>query len=53
MDSWAERTGGKVVARGPGRARWQLAEQAVPHLHVDKPRGTNGERDRQHNPGFQ
>ena len=24
-------------------ARWPLADQAVPHLHVDKPGGTTGE----------
>ena len=33
--------------------RWQLADQAIPHLHADKPGGTTGEQDRPHNPGFQ
>ena len=34
-------------------ARWQLADRAVPHSHVDKPGGTTGEGDRLHIPGFQ
>ena len=25
------------------QARWRLLEQVVPHLHMDKPRGTTGE----------
>ena len=33
------------------RVRQQLAEQAVEHLHVDKPGGTSGEPDRPHNAG--
>ena len=41
----------KAVAGGP--ARWQLADRAVPHSRTDKPGGTNGERDRLCNPGFQ
>ena len=36
-----------------GQVRQQLAEQVVPHLCVDKPTGTTGERDRPLNPGFQ
>ena len=36
-----------------GWERWQLADWVVPHLHEDKPGGTTGEWDRQHNPGFQ
>ena len=35
------------------QVRQWLADQAVPHLHADKPGGTTGERDRPHNPGFQ
>ena len=34
-------------------ARWRLADEAGPHLHVDKPEGTTGEWDRLWNPGFQ
>ena len=48
----AERTHSKTAAGGPGQARQWLADQAVPHLCVDKPRGTSGEQDRPHNPGF-
>ena len=49
---------GEEDSRQSGRqledqVRWQLAKQVVPHLHADKPGGTNGERDRPHNPGFQ
>ena len=33
--------------------RWRLVDWAVPHSHADKLGGTIGERDRQHNPGFQ
>ena len=51
--SWLEMTHSKAAARGPGWARQQLVEQAVPHVHMDKLGGTNGEQDRPHNPGFQ
>ena len=53
MGSQVERTCGKVEAGGPGQAKQQLADQAVPHLHADKPAGTAGEQDKLHNPGFQ
>ena len=43
MGSQVERTHSKVVAEN----------QAVSHLHVDKPGGTTGEQDRPCNPGFQ
>ena len=33
--SWAERTRGKAAAGGPGWARQQLVEQAVPQSSVD------------------
>ena len=36
-----------------GWERWQLAEQAVPHLRADKQGGTTRELDRPRNPGFQ
>ena len=49
----AERTCGKAVARGPGQARWWLAQQVVTHVSADKLGGTTVERDRWHNPGFQ
>ena len=57
----AERTRGKVVAGGPSevvdcgthQAVQQLADPAAPHLHIDKPGGTAGERSRPHNPGLQ
>ena len=35
------------------QAREQLAKQVVPHLLVDKPGETTGERGRLSNPGFQ
>ena len=38
--------------RGLAARQW-LVGWTVPHLHEDKPGGTNGERDRPHNPGFQ
>ena len=41
-----ERTHGKAAARELGQARWQLAEQVVPHLHAGKLGGTTGEQDR-------
>ena len=31
----------------------RMAEQVVPHLCADKPKGTTGEQDRPSNPGFQ
>ena len=34
-------------------SRQQLVDQAVPHLHADKPGGTTGEPDRLNNPGLQ
>ena len=34
------------------QGRWQLAEQVVPHLRVDKLGETSGERDRPSTPGF-
>ena len=40
MGSGAERTTGKMEERV---ARWGLADWDIPHLHVDKPGGTNGE----------
>ena len=49
--------GGEDVWQGgswrAGQVRLQLAEEVVPHLCEDKPRGTAGERDRPCNPGFQ
>ena len=52
MDSW----GVEDIRQGSGwrmgQAGWWLADQAVPHLHVDKPGGTTGEQDRPHNPRF-
>ena len=33
--------------------RWQLMEQVVPHLCVDKPGGITGEGDRPHKPVLQ
>ena len=40
-------TGRKWGDRQPGQrrlpARWQLAEQAIPHLYADKLGGTTGE----------
>ena len=61
MGSWAEKTCSKAAAGRLGWARqqftdwarWQLAEQAVPHLRADKPRGTTGEQDILCNLGFQ
>ena len=53
MGCQAERAHDKAAARGPGQARWRLAEPAVPHLCADKPGGTTGEQDRPHNPGSQ
>ena len=35
------------------QVRWQLDDQAVPHLCVDKLGGTTEEQDRLQNPGFQ
>ena len=60
MDSWAERTQGKVAAGGPGRARlqltdparWWIVDWAVLHSSADKLGGTIGERDRLSNPAF-
>ena len=43
MGSWAR----EDVGQGGGRTRWmrqQLADQAILHLHVDKPGGTTGEQ---------
>ena len=34
-------------------ARWQLADQVVPHLCAGKQGGTTGERERPRNPGLQ
>ena len=49
--------GGKDTQLGGGwrigQARWQLVDQAVPHLRADKPGGTTGKQDRQCNPAFQ
>ena len=42
MGSWAQRTCSKAVARGPGRARLQLAGEAAAGRPYDRP----------HNPGF-
>ena len=47
-----ERTHSKVVAVELRQVRQWLEEWVVPHLHVDKPRGTTGKRDRLSNPGF-
>ena len=44
---------GEVVDCGVGQARLQLAEPVAPHLHIDKPGGAVGERNRPHNPGLQ
>ena len=52
MGNQEEKIHGKAPAGGPGWTRWQLVDQAVPHLHADKPGGTTGERDRPHNLGF-
>ena len=38
---------------GPGQSRQQLEDQEVPHSRADKPGGTTGEQDTQHNPEFQ
>ena len=61
MGSQAERIQGGVAAGrlsegaagGLERDKWQMADWAVPHLHVDKPGGISGWRDRPQNPGFQ
>ena len=69
MGSRAERTVGQKAAGRPrevadcgtGQARlqladltrWWLADPAAPHLCIDKPGGTAGERSRPHNPGLQ
>ena len=53
MGSRAEGTCGKAVAGGLGQARWQVVDQAVPHVCADKVGGTTGERDRLHNTGLQ
>ena len=53
MGSQVERTLHKAAAGGPGRARWGLAEQAVPHSRANKPGGTTWEQDRPHNLGLQ
>ena len=61
MGSWVERIHSKAATAGPGQARWclvdwarwRLVDQVVPHLHADKPRGTTGEQETPHNPGFQ
>ena len=45
-----ERTCNKVAAGEQEWARQQLVEQAVPHVHMDKLGGTNGEWDIPHNP---
>ena len=42
----------EVADCGMGQARLQLADPMAPHSHVDKPRGTVGERNRLHNPGL-
>ena len=52
MESWVESCG-KVAAGGAGQARWQLEEQVVSYLHVDKLGGITGEQDRLYYPGFQ
>ena len=44
MGSQVERTLHKAAAGGPGRARWGLAEQAVPHSRANKPGGTTGSK---------
>ena len=69
MGSQAERTHRKAAAGGPREVadcgtrqarlqladptRWWLADPAAPHLHIDRPGGTEGERNRLRNPGLQ
>ena len=50
MDNLDERMSGKQQPEDWAGGLW-LAEQIVPHLHVDKLGGTTGEQDRLHNPG--
>ena len=46
--------GGEDAQQGSSwRTRWTRWRLVVPHLHVDKPEGTTGERFRPCNPGFQ
>ena len=61
MGSRVERTRGKAAAGRPskvadcgtGQAVLQLADPEAPHLSIDKPGGTAGERSRPLNPGLQ
>ena len=44
---------GKAESGGPEQMRKQLADQSFPHLRVDEPGETTGERHRPPDPGFQ
>ena len=53
MGIWGGEDSQQGGRRRTGQERWQLAEWAVPPLHVDKLGGTTEKQDKSHNLGFQ